>query len=158
MQVLRSVISRYLCSFEKALSRRPFINGLPKGVSYSRIKQMLNEDWNSEFAVPLAVHPVTGRRECMEVSMHPAVWRNFKQWRQAHPNAANFEPLRVVERGSREHLQAFLKADGGAVYLVEDPANPRILEEGPFKALLQGYGYPDNPDPVLGLGEKSEQS
>ncbi len=127
-------------------------------MSYSLIKQMLNEDWDGEFQVPSAIHPVTGKFGCMEISMHPAVWRNFKQWRQAHPNAAKFMPLMVIERGSREHLHAFLKADGSAVYFIEDPANPPILQEAPFKALLQGYGYSNNPDPVLGLGETSQQS
>ena len=63
--------------------------------------------------------------------------RSYKQEWQAHSEALNLPPMRIVERrGTLEHLRAVL--EGGWVFIKEDPMNPTILsEENPFKGVLQ---------------------
>ena len=81
--------------------------------------------------------PVPEGCNFVEVSMPPAVMHLYRQARQAHPNAANLPPMRIVERGTLEHLNATLR--GGVVYFKEDPLNPTIVpEDNPLKGFLQG--------------------
>ena len=63
--------------------------------------------------------PVPEGATFVEVSMPPAVMRGYQQARQAHPNAINLPPMRIVERGTVEHTIALLQ--GGVVFVKEDP-------------------------------------
>ena len=82
------------------------------------------------------VIPIPDGANLVEVSMPPAVMRAYQQAQQAHPKTANLPPMRIVKRGTLEHLNACL--EGGIVYVKEDPLNPTILSEGhPLKGVLQ---------------------
>ncbi len=81
------------------------------------------------FEIPLPVHPKTGKPVAMEVSMPPAVMRAYQQAYQAHPNAVNLPPMRIVERGTWEHLKALCATTPSVVYIKEDPQNPTIIDE-----------------------------
>ena len=101
---------------------------------------MIRNDAANGFDIPVPLHPKTGKPAFVEVSMPSAVMRADQQARQAHsnaPNAANLPPMRIVERGTLEHLNAVLQ--GGVVFIKEDPLNPTIVpEDNPFKGILQG--------------------
>ena len=71
--------------------------------------------------------------------MPPALMRAYKQAYESHPNVANIPPMRIVERGTIQHLNAILK--GGVVFVKEDPLEPTVIDEGAhdiIKVLCQG--------------------
>ena len=71
--------------------------------------------------------------------MPPAVMRPYKLAFDAHPNTVNLPPMRIVERGTIQHLNAILK--GGVVFVKEDPLKPTVIDEGAhdiIKVLCQG--------------------
>ena len=95
---------------------------LPKGAPYaaSLVKKMIEADAAIGFDIPVPPpHPITGKHAFVEVSMPPAVMRAYQQARQAHPNAINLPPMRIVERDTVEHTIALLQ--GGVVFVKEDP-------------------------------------
>ncbi|WP_186509182.1 hypothetical protein [Synechococcus sp. RS9902] len=98
------------------MSRRKRPVRLPKGADYSSslVMEMIEADAAVGFDIP-----VPDGCNFVEVSMPSAVMRAYQQARQAHPNAANLPPMRIVERGTLEHLNATLR--GGVVYVKEDP-------------------------------------
>ena len=121
--------SRFLCYPETAVSlRRNQSVLLPKGTVYSSsiVKQMIEADAALGFDLPLPINTKTGKQVALEVSMSPAVMRAYRQAREAHPNAVNLPPMRIVERGTLEHLNALLAKPAGVVYVKEDPLNPTI--------------------------------
>ena len=63
--------------------------------------------------------PVPDGANFLEVSMPSAVMRAYQQARQAHPNAGNLPPMRIVERDTVEHSIALLQ--GGVIFVKEDP-------------------------------------
>lgn len=63
--------------------------------------------------------PVPEGATFVEVSMPPAVMRAYQQARQAHPNAGNLPPMRIVARNSVHHTLALLQ--GGVVFVKEEP-------------------------------------
>ena len=71
--------------------------------------------------------------------MPPAVMHAYRQAYESHPNVANIPPMRIVERGTIQHLNAILK--GGVVFIKEDPLKPTVIDEGAsdiIKELCQG--------------------
>ena len=90
---------------------------------------MIQADAKSGFELQLPAHPKTGKPMTVEVSMSPAVMRAYRQAYEAHPNAANLPPMRIVERGTWEHLNALLAKQPGVVFIKEDPQNPTIIDE-----------------------------
>ena len=75
----------------------------------------------------------------VEVSMPSAVMHVYKQAYESHPNVANIPPMRIVERGTIQHLDAIRK--GGVVFVKEDPLKPTVIEEKVpdiIKVLCQG--------------------
>ena len=124
--------SRFLCFPETALSRRRNQSVvLPKGSPYSAtvVRQMIEADAAVGFDLPLPVHPKTGKEVPLEVFMSPAVMRAYKQAFDAHPNTVNLPPMRIVERGTWEHLNALLARPAGVVYVKEDPLDPKLPDE-----------------------------
>ncbi len=63
--------------------------------------------------------PIPDGANLLEISLPPAVMHLYRQARQAHPNAANLPPMRIVSRGTIEHFKAALK--GGVVFIKENP-------------------------------------
>ena len=63
--------------------------------------------------------PIPDGCNFVEVSMPPWVMHLYEQVRQAHPNAANLPPMRIVERNTVDHTLALLQ--GGVIYVKEDP-------------------------------------
>ena len=104
---------------------------LPKGTPYSAaiVKQMIEADAAVGFDLPLPVHPKTGKEVPLEVFMPPAVMRPYKLAFDAHPNTVNLPPMRIVERGTWEHLNALLARPAGVVYVKEDPSDPKLPDE-----------------------------
>ena len=90
---------------------------------------MIEADAAIGFDLPLPVHPKTGKKVALEVFMAPAVMRAYKQAREAHPNAVNLPPMRIVERGTFEHLNALLAKPAGVVFIKEDPLDPKLPDE-----------------------------
>ena len=91
--------------------------------------EMIEEDEAQGFEIPLPVHPKTGEEVPLEVFMGPAVMRAYKQRRDADPNADNLPPMRIVERGTFEHLNALLARPAGVVFIKEDPSDPKLPDE-----------------------------
>ena len=107
---------------------------LPKGTAYSSalVREMIEKDAAVGFDIP-----ILEGANFVEVSMPAAVLHLYRQARQAHPNAANLPPMRIVERGTLQHLNAIL--NDGVVFVKENPLNPTILDEAhPLKPMLQG--------------------
>ena len=95
---------------------------LPKGAPYSAslVKKMIEADAAIGFDLPVPPpHPSSGLPSFLEVSMPPAVMRAYQQARQAHPNAINLPPMRIVEPDTVQHTIALLQ--GGVVFVKEDP-------------------------------------
>ena len=113
-----TVTSRFLCTSETALSRsRPSKQlRLPKGTAYSStlVREMIETDAAVGFDIP-----IPDGCNFVEVSMPPAVMHPYRQARQAHPNAANLPPMRVVERNTVEHTIALIQ--GGVIFVKEEP-------------------------------------
>ena len=63
--------------------------------------------------------PIPDGAHFVEVCMPPAVMRAYRQARQAHPNAANLPPMRIVERFTMAHT--FARIQGGLIYVKEIP-------------------------------------
>ena len=110
--------SRFLCFSETALSRRRQSKQLllPKGTAYSSalVREMIEADAAVGFDIP-----IPEGANFVEASMPPAVIHHYRQARQAHPNAANLPPMRIVERNTVDHTLALLQ--GGVIYVKEDP-------------------------------------
>ena len=123
--------------FESALSpSRPLKLRLPEGASYSSslVREMIQVDASNGFE-----HLIPEDANFVEVSMPPAVMHAYKQAYESHPNVANIPPMRIVERGTIQHLNAILK--GGVVFVKEDPLKPTVIDEGAhdiIKVLCQG--------------------
>ena len=111
-----TVTSRFLCFSETALSRRKHPIRLPKGASYSPALAMKMVEADAAIGFDI---PVPDGANFLEVSMPSAVMRAYQQARQAHPNAANLPPMRIVERDTVEHSIALLQ--GGVIFVKEDP-------------------------------------
>ena len=123
--------------FESALSpSRPLKLRLPEGASYSSslVREMIQVDASNGFE-----HLIPEGANFVEVSMPPALMRAYKQAYESDPNVANIPPMRIVERGTIQHLNAILK--GGVVFVKEDPLKPTVIDEGAHdisKVLCQG--------------------
>ena len=115
---------------------RPLKIRLPEGVSYSSslVREMIQVDAANGFE-----HLIPEGANFVEVSMPPAVMHAYRQAHQSHPNVANIPPIRIVERGTFQHLNAILQ--GGVVFVKEDPQNSTVIDEGApeiLKVMCQG--------------------
>ena len=115
---------------------RPLKIRVPEGVSYSSslVREMIQVDAANGFE-----HLIPEGANFVEVSMPPAVINAYRQAHESHPNVANIPPMRIVERGTIQHLNAILK--GGVVFVKEDPLKPTVIDEGAhdiIKVLCQG--------------------
>ena len=101
--------------FETALSRRKRTVRLPKGANYPSylVMKMIERDAAVGFDIQ-----VPDGANFVEVSMPSSVMRTYQQARQAHPNAANLPPMRIVERNTVPHTIALLQ--GGVIYVKEE--------------------------------------
>ena len=126
-----------LLFFESALSpSRPLKLRLPEGASYSSslVREMIQVDASNGFE-----HLIPEGANFVEVSMPSAVMHVYKQAYESHPNVANIPPMRIVERGTIQHLDAIRK--GGVVFVKEDPLKPTVIDEKVpdiIKVLCQG--------------------
>jgi len=103
--------------------------------------KMIEADASIGFNLPLPVHPKTGEKVALEVSMPPSVMRAYKQVFDAHPNTVNLPPMRIVERGTIEHVNALLARPAGVVYIKEDPMDPKLPDEN-TPAILRALCWP----------------
>ena len=112
--------SRYLRFFEKALSRRKskqLQQFRPRaGADYSRslVMEMIDADAALGFDIP-----IPEGAHFVEVCMPPDVMHFYERVRQAHPNAVNLPPMRIVERFTMAHT--FARIQGGLIYVKEIP-------------------------------------
>ena len=115
---------------------RPLKIRLPEGVSYSSslVREMIQVDAANGFE-----HLIPEGANFVEVSMTPAVMHAYRQAHESHPNVANIPPMRIVERGTFQHLNTILQ--GGVVFVKEDPQNSTVIDEGAaeiLKVICQG--------------------
>ncbi len=90
---------------------------------------MIEKDAAVGFKLKLPVDPKTGNEVPLEVFMSPAVMHLYRQAYDSHPNRVNLPPMRIVERGTFEHLNALLARPAGVVFIKEDPSDPKLPDE-----------------------------
>ena len=113
------------------MSRRRKQLLLSKQAPYSPscVRQMIEKDAAVGFKLKLPVDPKTGNEVPLEVFMSPAVMHLYRQAYDSHPNRVNLPPMRIVERGTFEHLNALLARPAGVVFIKEDPSDPKLPDE-----------------------------